>query len=142
MKTLNLLAFSFFIITQIGVAQTNSQTETVFENNLVVISTVQTECVDNANGTAKVYLLVKAQNKSGAPIHVSFKKNLWFDGQCISCDSQSQEYWVDFNLDPSGSTMGSCTKSNRLRIFVRMMNLEDVRQLTRFELDEIEITEL
>ena len=142
MKTFRLTILLIVLSTSFGLAQSSFEDETIFENELASISTQRVECISQRNGTAKVYLLIKATNRSESSISVSFKKNLWFDGKCISCTSQSDEYKVNLELQPNESISGSCDESNGLRIFVEMMDLKDVRKLSHYELENIEVNKL
>jgi uncharacterized protein YcfL len=128
----------------VGFAQSSNEgfNQTIFDSELASISTEYVECIDEANGTAKAYLLINAVNKSNSVIDISFKKNLWFDGECVNCESESNEHILSFELEPSETKTGGCETNSGMRIFVRMLNLTDVRQLTHFELETIEVTKL
>ena len=142
MKPVSLIVFIFVCCTSVGLAQNLNESQTLFDSELASISTEYVECVDEANGTAKAYLLINAVNKSNTVIDISFKKKLWFDGECISCESESDEHLVSFELEPDGIKTGSCLTNSGMRIFVRMLNLSNVRQLTHFEFDNIEVNQL
>ena len=144
MKTLFLLVFASLSYASSGFSQqtSNPSEQVLFESDLASIYTKYVECVDEANGISKAYLLIHAQNKSNSPIFVSFKKEIWFDGNCVSCDSESDEYRINIPLASGETKTGSCETSDGMRIFVRMLNLENVRQLSHFELENIEVTKL
>ena len=144
MKTLFLLVFASLSYASSGFSQegSNATEQVLFESELASIYTEYVECIDEANGISKAYLLINAKNKSNSPIAVSFKKDLWFDGNCVSCDSESAEYRINIQLASGETKTGSCETSDGMRIFVRMLNLEHVRQLSHFELENIEVTKL
>ena len=144
MKTLFLLVFASLSYASSSFSQqtSNPSEQVLFESDLASIYTKYVECVDEANGISKAYLLINAQNKSNSPISVSFKKEIWFDGNCVSCDSESDEYRINIQLASGETKTGSCETSDGMRIFVRMLNLENVRQLSHFELENIEVTKL
>lgn len=121
----------------------NSQIEGVqFSDELVTISTELIDCISNKNGTAKQYLSIKIENKLQTEVQVKFKKNLWYDGTCTNCESESDEHVVIRKIDAGASDSGNCESSKALKIFVKMLNLKNVRKLTHHELKEIEVTKL
>ena len=133
-----------FILLFISI-QGNSQDLTdqqLFSENGVCIHQQLTDCIDNKNGTAKQYLFLQVINTTENAQRVSFKKELWYAGKCLTCDSDSDEYTISIDLDPGQSVSSNCENHNSLSAFVRMLNLKNVRQLTHFELKNIQVTEL
>lgn len=120
-------------------AGANSKVE--HESDGITISSTWQDCVDEKNGIAKQYIMFSIENRSAQSVIVSFKKNMWYDGTCISCDSESLEYVVSARIDANGKLEDSCTENNGLRIFSKMLNLKDVRQLTHYELSNIKVTD-
>ncbi len=111
----------------------------LFSNEAAAIKSTTIDCVNKANGTAKQYLALEVQNNSDSPISVSFKKELWYDGNCISCNSNGQEFSVVKELEPNQTLVADCESDKSLKIFVKMLEIKGVRQLTHFELKDIEI---
>jgi hypothetical protein len=110
-----------------------------FENELVQINTQLIDCVSESNGTAKQYFAIEVVNLSVSPIGVTFKKDLWYDGICVSCDSESEEYISEIELEANATVKGDCESGKNLKVFVKMLELKNVRQLTHFELNNIQI---
>jgi len=121
----------------------NSQIEGVqFSDESVTISTELIDCISNKNGTAKQYLSIKIENKLQTEVQVKFKKNLWYDGICTNCESESDEHLVNLKVAAASTAFGNCSSGKPAMIFVKMLNLENVRQLTHFELKDIEVIKL
>lgn len=142
MKNLTLIAIIATFLLVKNTAAQNDALSINHQNERVSITSNQIDCVDQQNGTAKAYLALSLTNNSDQQISVSFKKNMWYDGSCISCESTSDEYNVSRKVLPNETLVGSCDDNQDLNIFMRMMELEGVRQLTHAELDNITSVEL
>lgn len=115
----------------------------IFTSESITIESTLVDCNDIKNGTAKQYQSLEVKNLTASSIQVRFKKQLWYGGKCTSCQSDSEEYVTSVRLEPNGSLKGDCESNDKqLKVFVRMLNLKDVSQLTHFELVDVEITEL
>jgi hypothetical protein len=134
------LACSFTSIHTFG--QESGITGVLFSNEDVSISTEYLDCVSTQNGTAKQYLNITVQNKKNYPIRVSFKKELWYNGTCINCESNSNEYLTSVEVLPGESISSSCESNKQLKIFFKMLELKNVRQLSHFELKDINVQKL
>ena len=108
----------------------------------VTISTTLQSCEDKINGTAKEYVLITVLNENTYAVNLSFKRNTWYNGKCVSCDSSSPENIVELTIDPNGKVEGNCNESNGLRIFSQMLHLKKVRKLTHYELVDIQVNAL
>lgn len=108
----------------------------------VTISFALENCVSEKNGTAKEYVILKILNKNAYPVQLSFKKNVWFDGKCRSCNSSSSEHITSVEIKANSTLNGSCNTYNGLRIFSKMLHLDKVRQLTNYELVDIKVDEI
>lgn len=142
MKTLRPFVLILSVLWALQLFENVSAQTVLHSSEELEISVKSEDCVDRHNGTAKVYQILTLTNKSHAPISIRFKKDLWYDGKCISCSSSSEEYKVSVDLNSEETKSGSCTINNGLRIFDRMLNLDKVRKLSHYELQEIEIQKL
>ena len=113
-----------------------------FKDEKARISTQFLDCVDRANGTAKQYLCIEVENKLEESIVVTFKREMWFDGKCLNCDSDSPEYISSLTLEANETIRGACGESRDLLIFSKMLELKGVGQLSHFELKNINIQKL
>lgn len=99
-------------------------------------------CESITDGTSKEYVILTIENQNDHAIELTFKKEIWYNGTCLSCDSESLEYAFTAQLEANGALKGSCTVNNGLRIFAKMTELKNVRQLTHFELKQISVREI
>lgn len=121
-------------------AQTDPKpTSPLFENEDITVTSSILDCVNDANGTAKQYHAVAVINRSDNRYRVSFDLEKWYDGQCATCESHTDENRVQLTLDANSALVGTCIDHSSLLVFKKMLRLEDVRQLTHFELKNIEI---
>ncbi len=134
-----IVLFSFVFFNQNCFAQ---QTEVLFENEDAVITSTVIDCIDEANGTAKQYVSLAATNKRAYSIEISFKKDLWYGAKCISCNSTSQEYVSVIQLEGNEVEAGQCGDSKKLLLFKKMLKLKDVRELSHFELKNLNTRKL
>ncbi|MCF8464351.1 MAG: hypothetical protein K9G41_05905 [Flavobacteriales bacterium] len=117
------------------------QPNAITQNGILISSRLES-CESVKNGTSKEYFLLSFSNENSYRVRVTFKRNLWYNGKCNSCDSQSPEHTISLELEPYEKAEGSCAESSGLRIFSRMLNLEKVSKLTYFELTNIEVDEV
>jgi hypothetical protein len=120
----------------------SEHTADIISKNGISITTSVQACEDVKNGISKEYILLSVSNENDYPVNLSFKKNLWVNGKCKSCNSTNQEDTVSITIEANGKAQGSCDQSNGLRIFSQMLNLEKVSKLTRYELVDIEVNEV
>lgn len=113
-----------------------------FSDDQVQISTEFLDCVSVKNGTAKQYLNITIQNKLESPVQVSFRKELWYDGLCINCENLSDEYLVDVKLEGGETLSSNCEGDKKLKVFFKMLELKNVRQLSHYEFKDIQIEKL
>ncbi len=136
------LSVLIYLLLQFNVVECSAQDNlngVLFSNEVATIKSASINCTNKAKGTAKQYLGLEIQNNSDSPITVSFKKELWYDGECVSCNSNGDEFSVIKELEPSQTLLADCELDKSLKIFVKMLELKGVRQLTHFELKDIEI---
>lgn len=135
-KILITLAFIF----SIGNLFSQNNSLPYFSENGVNIYVKKSDCVNTKKGTAIEYLLLEIENTNNTPINISFDKEMWFDNKCQTCNSNSDEYKVNLTLEKNLTIKGDCESSNnQLRIFSKMLNLDKVRKLTKYELKNIHI---
>lgn len=123
-------------------AQIDQQTSTIYSSAGVSITSQLEDCHDTKNGTHKQYVLLSISNEKNTAIKISWKRELWHDGKCTTCMADSDEYHTSVEIPANTTLSGECTENNGLRIFVKMLDLKDVRQLTHYELKEITVTDV
>jgi hypothetical protein len=139
------LTIAFLFCTLFGASsfgQNSLITGIQFSNDEITISTEFMDCVSTKNGTAKQYLNITIENKKPYAVAVSFRKNLWYNGTCLNCDTQSDETLVNVKLEGGQRISSNCEADKLLKIFFKMLELKNVRQLSGYEFKNITIKKL
>jgi hypothetical protein len=111
-----------------------------FSENGVDIYLHFADCISPEKGTAMQYLFIEINNSTTSEIKISLDKEIWYDNVCQTCNSNSSEYKIDLKIPANNSIKGDCDSKNKsLRIFSKMLTLDNVRQLTKYELKNIKI---
>lgn len=131
------IAFLLFTLITSGVSAQNNW-QPVSEKQNVTIQSKKADCNDVANGIYKELILLKIENKNSFPVNISFRKELWYNGNCINCNTNSNEHIISVSLKPNEILEGNCKSSKQLQIFSKMLNLKK-SELTRFELKDITV---
>ena len=133
--------FTFFIVllASNSFSQNANKIEYFSHNNVIINITLQ-DCIDNKKGTQKQYYFLEIVNNNTSAINISFDKEIWYNNVCQSCNSKSNEYKVNMTVPSNSSVNGSCISDNKsLRIFSKMLNLDKVRKLSKYELKNINV---
>lgn len=142
LTTLGLLGALFF--TSISLAcdgQNASFDSLIYEGEGIKITTQAKDCHDDKNGTHRQYLIISIENSTAAAKTISFEKELWYYGECLTCGNSSGEYAVKLDVAANSVLEGSCEENGPLRVFVKMLDLKGVRQLTHFELKQLNVND-
>ncbi len=117
------------------------QPDEVYFKNSELLITKQTEsCNNSANGTYREYIFLKLENLTDKKMEVSFKKELWYNEQCTTCEKNNDEYLMKIVLNPKESISGNCDLRQRaLSVFSKMLDKSSNSSLTKFELKNIQI---
>lgn len=135
-----IILFLFITIKLVVFAQTqpNKYNYTLIDG--VEINVIEEDCIDEKYGIEKRNLIIELNNLNNYPVTISFKKEIWYDDKCQSCQLNSDEYLVNQMLLKKTTIIGGCKSDNKsLNIFVKMLNLDNVRQLTKYELKDIKV---
>ena len=132
--------FTFLVcLCSISFAQNGNKVE-YFSNDGITISLISKDCINTAKGTAKQYLFIEIINTTASDLNVSFDKEIWYDNKCHTCNSNSIEYKVEVIVPANSTIGGNCESNNKtLRIFSKMLNLDKVRKLSKYELKNIAV---
>ncbi len=135
MKNLGMLWCLLLIYTSL-----TAQNKSYFSNDKIEILQNVADCHDDENGIHKQFVFFTLKNKTNEAIRVSYKKQLWYNGTCTTCNSDSKEQQFSIVLNPNETIQGTCDKNNKaLSVFSKMLNMKK-SELTRFELTDIKIT--
>tara|TARA_R110001592_G_scaffold88409_1_gene260385 strand:- start:278 stop:703 length:426 start_codon:yes stop_codon:yes gene_type:complete len=111
-----------------------------FEQKNVTINIIQKDCINKQKGIEKQYYFIEIINNNPSSVNISFKKEVWYNNVCQSCNSQSNEYKVNITVAANSSVIGDCNSDNKsLSIFSKMLNLDKVRKLSKYELKNINV---
>ncbi|MBV6483978.1 MAG: hypothetical protein KFKLKKLM_00444 [Flavobacteriales bacterium] len=133
-----------FLLSLISTYSVFAQNETFaynyFSDQGVEINITEETCSDIKYGIEKQILIIELKNNNNYPVKISFHKDSWYDNKCSSCNSNSKEFLVEEVLLPNSTIKGNCSPEKKfLTIFKKMLNLEKVKQLSKYEFKNINI---
>ena len=125
---------------QVNLAPSNSW-NTYSETNQLKIEYKVVDCTYNSDGLAQRNVLLKYTNKTGNQLDVSWSLELYFDGQCQTCNITSGEYDFAISLSPNSTYEGACNLEHQYdrKLFVRHTNLSNNMELTNFQLANLQV---
>ncbi len=136
-----LLFFTVFLLQITLPFSVNSQEE--ISSSGVQVTSSELRCSKPENGTDNIYISLKIENTTNQKVSVNFAKLMWYDGVCVNCDSNSDEYTVNMVLHPNEIIEGSCYNgNNQLLIFHSMPSGFTKKTLTKYEFAELQIETL
>jgi hypothetical protein len=116
----------------------SQETVQLYNNNQVSISYRNQDCNDTKNGIYKQNALLKFTNKTAHTISVSFSRELEYNGKPQSPDTKV----FTVVLKPNQTLEGACQETNNaLSVFVKFLDKVSNKQLTRFAITDVKITE-
>lgn len=120
-------------------AQNNDWTK-YSEADGVVMYTKVSDCIVPSKGTEKQYILVKIKNENTFPVSISFNKLADYGS---GLPAAGAENLVKIQLDANTEKEANCADSSKeLKVFVKMLQLEDVRSLINYQLTNFSIETL
>ena len=91
-------------------------------------------CNDSANGIYMKNVLLKIENFTGKTIKVNWTNKLFYDFNCLTCNSTSGENDIEIIINPNTTDTGQCgSGQNDLVLFIEMIGIQS-EKLTSFEL--------
>ena len=138
------LAFITLISTTLS-ASNLGDWETNFENDSIKIEFAYQNCeyIEQFNSE---YVIFKITNYTNKNLTIQWEDQLWYDENCINCETNNAENRKQITILASSSSEGRCNINNNLRIFSKFTSkLEDmpgvnkINALTKFELTKLKI---
>ena len=138
------LAFITLVSTTLS-ASNPADWETYFENDSIKIEFAYQNCeyIEQFNSE---YVIFKITNYTNKNLTIQWEDQLWYDENCINCETNNAENRKQITILASSSSEGKCNINNNLRIFSKFTsNLEDmpgvnkINALTKFELTNLKI---
>lgn len=98
------------------------------------------DCINKSTGIDKSILGIEIINSNDYPVSVLFTKELWYNNICSTCNTNSDENSVKVTIQKQSTLVGNCdSKIKDLIVFVKMLNLDNVRELTNYEFKNIKV---
>jgi hypothetical protein len=99
------------------------------------------QCHDEVNGMHREYILLKFVNKTDKKIKLDWQYERYEDGTCNTCGSN--EYKYSLVLKANETIEAKCdSKERELKVFVKHLDLPNVKNFSKFELGGLKVTEL
>tara|TARA_B110000003_G_scaffold266224_1_gene292917 strand:- start:728 stop:1174 length:447 start_codon:yes stop_codon:yes gene_type:complete len=145
-KILPAILFSFTSLVSITLSASNpTDWETYFENDTVKIEYKYQNCEYTQQFNSE-FVIFKISNLTNNTLSLEWNEQLWYDGNCVNCETDSEENRKQITILPTSITKGICNMNNPLRIFSKFTEkLEDmpgvnkINALTKFELINLKI---
>ncbi|MEA3447504.1 MAG: hypothetical protein U9Q98_03510, partial [Bacteroidota bacterium] len=69
------------------------------------------------------------------------KRTLWYDGKCFNCDSDAEEYMLDFKIEAGEELVGDPVKrlNDHLVLFKKFLKYPDIKEVTKFEFQNLTV---
>ena len=119
--------------------------QTYFENDSIKIEFAYQNCEYTEQFNSE-FVIFKISNHTSKNLTIEWKDQLWYDENCINCETNIRENRKQFSISASSSSEGKCNINNDLRIFSKFTSkLEDmpgvnkIITLTKFELTNLKI---
>ena len=119
--------------------------ETYFENDIIKIEFTYQNCEYTEQFNSE-FLIFKISNYTNQNLSIEWENQLWYDENCINCETNNIENRKQFSISASSISEGKCNINNNLRIFSKFTEkLEDmpgvnkINALTKFELTNLKI---
>ena len=137
-----LLAFTSLISITLS-ASNPADWETYFENDTVKIEYKYQNC-EYTEQFNNEFLIVKISNLTNSELILEWKEELWYDDNCINCESVSNEFNKTVTIQKNTTIEGDCLTPNALRIFSKftedltdMPGIDKIIILTDFQLKNL-----
>lgn len=137
-----LSGFAVTLLLAITMASFTSDKETLYkEVEGIKITYTKQQKQLNATETAE-YLIVKISNNNSYAVRLSWKLDLWYNGNCRTCDKPSPSgYEFELNLKPGETITGDINKDDlMLKIWSKSIKPAREGGLTRFEFTNLMVS--
>ncbi len=82
------------------------------------------ECHDKSNDIHKEHVMLRFKNTKNQDVTVSWRKLVWYDGECSGCGTEDAEFEKQIELSAGETVQGGCDRKspNALKVFARFLN--------------------
>lgn len=142
----NFLIILFSICITFSATGIESNWQIIHENDEVIIETKNYNC-DLSDAYDQEFVFLKITNLTESIVTLKYSLKLWYDNECINCDSNKPEYEKLFKLNPKETITSNCyERLNQSKIFVKfsmplekMPGVNKIVKLTNFEINNIRV---
>lgn len=142
----NLLVILSFMFISFNATGIESKWQILHQNDEVIIETKNYNC-DFSDAYDQEFIFLKITNLTESSLTLKYSLKLWYDNECINCDSNKPEYEKLFKLNPKETITSNCyERLNQSKIFVKfsmplekMPGVNKIVKLTNFEINNIRV---
>ena len=146
MKRPNFLIILLFTLISLKATASETKWQILHENDEVIIETKNYNC-DFSDAYDQEFIFLKITNLTEYSLTLKYSLKLWYDNECINCDSNRPEYEKLFKLNPNETiTSNSYERLNQSKIVVKfsmplekMPGVNKIVKLTNFEINNIRV---
>ena len=146
MKRPNFLIILLFTLISLKATASETKWQILHENDEVIIETKNYNC-DFSDAYDQEFIFLKITNLTESSLTLKYSLKLWYDNECINCDTNKPEYEKLFKLNPKETITSNCyQRLNQSKIFVKfsmplekMPGVNKIVKLTNFEINNISV---
>ena len=145
-KRFKLIAIAFISLISTSLFGSNTDNwETYYENDSIKIEFIYLNCqyIEQFNSE---FVILRISNYTDNNLNIGWGNQLWYDENCINCETKSEENRKQISISPNSRSEGKCNINNNLRLFSKftekiedMPGVKKINILTNFELTNIQI---
>ena len=140
------ISLAFIILVPTTLSASNlADWETYFENDSIKIEFAYQDCQYTEQFNSE-FVIFKTSNFTNQILTIEWEEQLWYDENCINCETDNNENRKQITLLPNLTLEGKCNENNSLRIFSKftldldkMPGVDKINALTKFELTNLKI---
>jgi hypothetical protein len=151
-KKLEFLSFLYILLAVNGFSQSiaidkiedlPSSWTKLKETTNVLVNYQYVECNVPADGLYADYVFLQFENKTNKTIEVSWEPELYYDGNCATCDLTGLEKRHTIKLNSGEKITSNCDYTDdlarKLQFFIKWNMVNNKRTLSSFAIQNIEI---
>ena len=84
--------------------------------------------------------LIKIENTNASAVDVEWDTKIWYNDNCINCNSNSAENHHSFRVEANSNLAGNCESTeSALYVFRSFIDLKSPTKLTKYELQNVTV---
>ncbi len=139
-KNIATIATGLFLLIALSSFSTDKEIVYKDQDGIRITYTKQQKSVNNTD--VLEYLILKIENTNSYGVKLSWKLDIWYNGQCRTCDKPAPTgYEFELDLKPGEVVQGDINKEDlMLKIFSKTIKPEREGGLTQFEFTNLQIS--